>query len=65
MTVKELIEILQKAPQDAEVRCTWESIEPEIDGIYIDRDGAVLIDSDGNFYMDSKADPNREPLYVG
>jgi hypothetical protein len=56
MIVRELIAILQKANPNAEVRCTWESITPRIAGVYVGNEnsgvpGVVLLDSDGNFYL--------------
>lgn len=46
MTVAELIAILQQAPPNAEVRGSWEGISPEIQGVYFDDRGSVLIDCD-------------------
>lgn len=64
MTVAELIRVLSAAPQDAEVLCTWESINPEIAGVYLDQAGRVLIDSDGCFYMRASIDPAVPPYFL-
>jgi hypothetical protein len=57
MKVNELIAVLQRYDQEAEVQVTWEGIfrELESDNVYEcpenDRlKGLVLIDADGNFY---------------
>jgi hypothetical protein len=48
-TVRDLLIELGKFPLDAKVRCTWESICPAIDDIYITPGGTVLVDSSGGY----------------
>jgi len=54
MKVSELIAELQKYPQDAMALVTWEKTVHHIsaDGIYVSKDGMLLIDGDRNLYKD-------------
>lgn len=64
--LSELITVLKAtldAHGDMPVLCTWESLRCDIDGIYVDHEGRLLIDSDSNFYEGSYRDPNVPRIY--
>ena len=54
MKVMELIEALNKYPQNLEVLITWESTFSDLDNekIYQAKDGTVILDADENFYKE-------------
>lgn len=50
----ELVGVLLTHRQDAKVLTTWENTVHDVypDSVYVDKNGIVIIDADGNHYRD-------------